>query len=575
MRNATKWLLVAVLGLGLSTTARAQSADSAMVTFQVDLSMAIDNCAFSVDTSHAYIRGAFNDWSTADTLTRVAESNIFAGTLKLKKGTTYEYKFFGSGTVNYEDGSNRSYTVTQEDTQTLDAVSFNKTFTSQCGVTITPTKYRFLFTVDMSVARLDKSQFNDDANDGGDDIVVVAGGCKPDSFSGCLNGWSTTADTLQQDFFNPNLYSKAIEVENFPVPSSGLTPNLGYKFVIGQTPGEGPGGWESINDRIFDVTGSEAVGADGYREVALDTVFYNNVDDSQIFTEETQIVVEVDLRPAYYYVTDNGELPPDTQSGERTGTAIDGVALNGPAAGRALSNNTGIVDWADWGPTLAQIPARNFNDAGQDGDTVSGDSVFTQTFTYPAGTPKTVVGKFGLNGYDNEAVANTNHYIPVGAAADNNGRVRMIFGAVRNEDGTFTDQKGPILPGGTSARPVYDPYIAISNDSLTVTVVRRGGEATTAIEDLGLPADGFTVSAAQPNPFTGQATFTYALPQAQHVTVRVYDVTGRVVATLVDAFQAASTYAITFDGDGLAAGMYFYQVQSATQARTGQMVLVR
>lgn len=576
MRNATRALFVFVLAFGLSATAYAQTAaDTVQITFQVDLSEAVTKNVFAPGTDTAEIRGSFNGYTAgANVLTRVGTSNVYATTIGLAKGDTVAYKFWGSPTpVGWENdvtdetpnfSNNRDYIVPTANA-TLDAVAFNKEFVAVGGTA----KYRITFQVDMGVAALSEGTFDQD----GDDIVVIAGDCKPDSISGCLNGWSTTADTLSQDFFNPNLYAKTIEIDNFPIPATGNRPNIGYKYVIGTTPGTAPAGWESVPDRILTLP-TTGEGADGFIEVTVDPVFYNNVDDSQIFTTEETIIFEVDLRPAYYYVADNGGLPSDTQTGGSSGSEVTGVALNGPAAGKAKSNDTGISDWADWGNTLSQIPARNFKDDGTQGDATAGDSIWTQTFTYAAGTPKTIVGKFGANGFDNESGFGGDTSFDLGTAADGNGRVRAYFGAVRQSDGTYTDLNGPSVAGG-AARPVYDPYLVISGDSMSVTVVRRGGTATAIEPGAGAPNGAFVLTGASPNPSNGVTRFSYELVRAGDVQLSVFDMQGREVARLFDGTQGVGTYDVSFDASALAAGVYLYRLAAGGEVATSQLVVVR
>lgn len=78
-----------------------------------------------------------------------------------------------------------------------------------------------------------------------------------------------------------------------------------------------------------------------------------------------------------------------------------------------------------------------------------------------------------------------------------------------------------------------------------------------------------------PNPFNPSTTFEYSIDQTQHVRVRVFDVTGRIVATLVDGMQPAATYRVTFDGADLASGLYVYQLETPTRTISKKMVLIK
>jgi hypothetical protein len=576
MRTATKWLLAFVLIAPLGMTAQAQTAaDTAQVTFQVDLSQPIAAGAFMPDTDEIEIRGSFNNFSAGNPLDRVGTTDVYSTTIALAKGDTVEYKFYSpAAPVGWEnnirdevdasfDTDNRDYIVADQDAITLDAVPFNKEFAIASGTQA----YRITFVVDMSVAALNESTFNPD--DG--DFVVVAGGCQPDSFQNCLNGWDRSADTLRQDFFNPNLYSKTIEIPDFPVPADGDRPQIGYKFVIGTNPGSLPEGWEGGDNRMLTLP-TDGAGADGFIELTSDTTgalkFYNRIDDSGIFTEEAEVIFEVDLRPAFYYLADNGNLPNDTQTGQGGNAEITTVALNGPAAGRALSNTTGIGDWADWGATLSQIPARNFVDDGTGADAVAGDSIYTQTFSYGAGTPTTLVGKFGANGFDNEAGfgGDTNFFL----RGDDGNRVRATFGAVRLADSTYTDQRGPSSDGDD-----YDPYLVISSDSMSVTVVRSGGQATSVEPGAGAPNGAFVLGNAMPNPSSGLTRFSYELARAGAVQLSIYDLQGREVARLFEGTQGVGTYDVSFDASNLSAGIYLYRLAAGGEVATSQLVVVR
>ena len=63
-----------------------------------------------------------------------------------------------------------------------------------------------------------------------------------------------------------------------------------------------------------------------------------------------------------------------------------------------------------------------------------------------------------------------------------------------------------------------------------------------------------------PNPFNPTTTIGYDLPNAGHVTLEIYDILGREVATLVDESQHAGLYSVRFDGSRYASGVYFYRI---------------
>ena len=78
-----------------------------------------------------------------------------------------------------------------------------------------------------------------------------------------------------------------------------------------------------------------------------------------------------------------------------------------------------------------------------------------------------------------------------------------------------------------------------------------------------------------PNPFSASTTIRYSLPQPIRVRLKVFDVLGREVATLVDAQQDGGLYEIPFEAGELPDGVYFYRLQLDYWVFTRKMVLMR
>jgi hypothetical protein len=89
-----------------------------------------------------------------------------------------------------------------------------------------------------------------------------------------------------------------------------------------------------------------------------------------------------------------------------------------------------------------------------------------------------------------------------------------------------------------------------------------------------IPAS-FVVKRNYPNPFNPYTMIEFALPKRQHVTLKVYDILGREVATLVDGTEEAGTKRVRFDGAGLASGVYIYRIEVPGSHATGKMLLMR
>ena len=78
-----------------------------------------------------------------------------------------------------------------------------------------------------------------------------------------------------------------------------------------------------------------------------------------------------------------------------------------------------------------------------------------------------------------------------------------------------------------------------------------------------------------PNPFNPRTVISVQLPVSGEVLLKVYDVMGREVQTLVNERLNAGTYSVTFDGSNLSSGVYFYKLQSGDFTSVKRMVLIK
>ncbi len=78
-----------------------------------------------------------------------------------------------------------------------------------------------------------------------------------------------------------------------------------------------------------------------------------------------------------------------------------------------------------------------------------------------------------------------------------------------------------------------------------------------------------------PNPFNPNTTIQYELPATQHVVLKVYNVIGEEIATLVNEEKPAGSYAVPFNASQLSSGMYFYKLQTKNFTNVKQMVLIK
>lgn len=78
-----------------------------------------------------------------------------------------------------------------------------------------------------------------------------------------------------------------------------------------------------------------------------------------------------------------------------------------------------------------------------------------------------------------------------------------------------------------------------------------------------------------PNPASARATLVYSVPQSGHVRLRVFDVSGRAVATMVDGVVPSGRHTATFEGRKMGANLYFYTLEANGRRASGKFVLVK
>ena len=99
----------------------------------------------------------------------------------------------------------------------------------------------------------------------------------------------------------------------------------------------------------------------------------------------------------------------------------------------------------------------------------------------------------------------------------------------------------------------------------------------TSVEQIpndGLPKE-FRLQQNYPNPFNPTTTIQFAVPKTSNVTIKIYDVIGRQVATLIDDEYQPGQYKVVFEAGQLATGMYIYRIQAGDFLETKKLMLLK
>ena len=98
---------------------------------------------------------------------------------------------------------------------------------------------------------------------------------------------------------------------------------------------------------------------------------------------------------------------------------------------------------------------------------------------------------------------------------------------------------------------------------------------STGVEDNNGSVDEYVLYQNYPNPLNPTTIISWHSPVSSHQTLKVYDVLGNEVATLVDEYKPAGSYEVEFEALGLTSGIYFYKLQAGSFIETKKMILLK
>ncbi|MEJ2050000.1 MAG: T9SS type A sorting domain-containing protein, partial [Calditrichota bacterium] len=107
------------------------------------------------------------------------------------------------------------------------------------------------------------------------------------------------------------------------------------------------------------------------------------------------------------------------------------------------------------------------------------------------------------------------------------------------------------------------------NDALDKSIAQE-----LATVEINLPVS-YSLEQNYPNPFNPVTRIPYNLAKDGEVSIMVYNVRGQKVTELINGFKPAGTYPTTFDGTGLASGIYFYRIKAGEFTDVKRMLLVK
>lgn len=233
---------------------------------------------------------------------------------------------------------------------------------------------------------------------------------------------------------------------------------------------------------------------------------------------------------------------------EQNWANIPGWTIDGSPANSGVGNNPGVATDGEW---IAWLMSDD-NAIWQLTDyTIQAGDVFTLTADVRNSWQTTtfdLILYYDDNGTRVTAATTTPDFQGIVEAA-------LAEFSVSFSTADVPDAVGHLLGVAIDNTSGPDSFIEMDNFRLT----RSTATATEEAEDV---PSLFTLDQNYPNPFNPVTTIAYALPVPEHVTVQVFDMLGREVATLVDARQPAGRQEVQFDAGTLPSGVYVYQLRA-------------
>ncbi len=134
---------------------------------------------------------------------------------------------------------------------------------------------------------------------------------------------------------------------------------------------------------------------------------------------------------------------------------------------------------------------------------------------------------------------------------------------------------GFLDPSANNDGPAFGLFAALPNGTVVELPAYAGGYAKANEVAGDLVPNTFALDQNYPNPFNPTTTIAFTLPEPGNVSLKVYNMLGQTVTTLVDGPKPAGRHEVDFDAGSLASGVYFYRIESTEGSETKKMMLLK
>jgi hypothetical protein len=320
----------------------------------------------------------------------------------------------------------------------------------------------------------------------------------------------------------------------YRTPASGEVREIYYNF-------DNPGASATAEKRRFIVP----TGANNTLQMTQDSINSASAEhrmprfrNMKNLAQAMVVTYTCDVRPAIYQLRKGSQLVATNITNyvmsNPDSVILGGVWMNGPAVG-------GWDIGGAWGADRRLLDTCKMWDNGTHGDITAGDSIFSLQYSYATSATVGQEFKFGIYGCDNEGGFGNNHIENINDA---------------NATATVASQFGSIDPN------FFDAW-------------NYTNQGPTGVNDIIAVPLSCSLEQNYPNPFNPSTRIEYEIKSAGMVTMRIFNILGQVVATLMDEKQEAGKHFVLFDASKLSSGVYFYKITSGNFIDTKKMILMK
>ncbi|MEO8664351.1 MAG: M14 family zinc carboxypeptidase [Ignavibacteria bacterium] len=245
------------------------------------------------------------------------------------------------------------------------------------------------------------------------------------------------------------------------------------------------------------------------------------------------------------------------------------------------SAENGVTKWtisSGWNTTTTQSysPTRSFADSPTGNYPNASNRTMTLTTALNVSANPTVLLSFW---YKHTIDTLDNAYVDV---SNDNGATWQSVRFYNKTVSTWTKEVVDISQIASSTTTLKIRFSMVSNgtvvaDGIYIDNIKLSGYNATPVgitQNTGIPGR-YSLSQNYPNPFNPKTVINYQLSMTNFVSLKVFDVLGNQVATLVNEDQNPGNYSVSFDGNNLSSGLYYYKLESGEFTDTKKMLLIK